>query len=368
MKTKIEEVLVKAALKNEAGREDFIKTLHQVPLNKENFDHALQCAMGLIAQRWVMDVYTPQLLCILSTPQGWDDWVDDFPFLDELILSASQDPQWLEALSFRWTSSDGRPEGGPRTTARTTAEQDEFFSACWKATIASNNVPRLQQLLNHPVWKTRLKEEYVDLAIWRPFEVWRVFHDNHHALPLRLFWQGAMATHQWDAHTDNRKKLHFLITEAGSTAEFIVQQYTHSWRYPLPQDLNEVFAGIASQVVPDTSVIEKFHHRIVNFLLKLNDTHKNLCAKEITALLTNTPLFDGQRFILALINSKEMNLTDQQSAVVEAVFNTVDPAIQNTLLPQCSNHHTFGHLPFVQKYRIEQNLESIDSSVRVKKI
>lgn len=365
MKPEIEEALVKAALKNEAGRDDFIKTLNQVPLNKENFDNALQCAIRAPAQQWVMEVYTPQLLPILSNPHGWDDWVQDFPFLDELILSASQDPQWLEALSFRWTISDGRPEGGPRTAARSNSEREEFFSACWKAAIASDNTLRLEQMLHHPVWKNTLKEEHVRAAIWRSLDVWRVFHDNH-TLPLRSFWHAIMVTHHLEADTDNHKKLHFLISHVGSTDEFVVQQYTNFWHHPLPQDLNDAFATLASEVVLDKSNIQKFHQRVANFLLT-NTINTDFCPEKTTTRLQNTPLFDGEHFILALLDFKG-TLTDHQSAVVEAVFHTLDHAIQKTLLPSCAAHPAFEHLAFVQKHRIEQNIEGADTTVRSKKI
>lgn len=364
----IENALMKAALKNEAGRDDFLKIIQQVPLSKENFDNLLQCTMGIRAQQWVIDFYTPELLVILSNPNGWDDWVQDFPFLDELILSTSQDPQWLDVLSFRWTISDGRPDGGPRNSTRSNTERLEFFAACWKATIASDNTSRLQQMLNHPVWKTMLKEEYVCSALWRPLEVWCVFHDHHQPLPLRSFWHGMMATHHLGAHTDNHKKLYFLIREAGSTAEFIVQQYAHFWHHPLPQDLNDAVADLIHKVAPDKKWVGNFHQRVVNFLLENNSANKEVCAGEMVNLLKNSPLFDEQHFILALVDFKATHLSDQQSAVVEIVFNNLEPAVQNTLLPQCVVHPTFENLAFVQKYRIEQNIQSADATVRLKKI
>lgn len=365
MKPKIEDALVQAALKNEQGRDDFIKALKHIPLNKENFDTVLQCAMISPAQQWVIEFYTPELMHILSNPHGWDDWAEDFPFLDELILSASHDPRWMDVLSFRWTISDGRPEGGPRSKARTKAERSDFFSECWNATIANDNAPRLEQMLNHPVWKTTLTEECMRLALWRPLEVWRVFHDNHQQLPLRSFWQGMMIAR---TNSDNHSKLHFLITEAGSTVEFMVQQYTHFWHHPLPQDLNDVFKAIVVGVVPNEDNIKKLHQNIVNCLFKKDRLPEHLCVNDINTILHNIPFFDGRHFILALINCTVTHLDGRGTEVVEAVFNNLDNVVQSTLLGTCMAHPLFEHVAFAQKRRIEHNIESDDTAVRVKKI
>lgn len=362
----IKDQLFSAAFAKEEGREDFLTVLRTIPLNKANFEVVFDNATSQISRQWVLEWWGPELMHILSHSNGWDDWVMDFPLIDELILSVSSDPRWLEVLSFRWTMSDGRPEDGPRETLRTPNERQEFFSECWKATISEDNTKRLEQMLGHPQWNKHLNEDIIQMAIWRPLKVWRVFHDNNQPLPLRMFWRGMMVGIQ---SPDNQEKLQFLITEAGSTPHFIVQQYAHGWSRPLPEHLALLIENIANTISVDLTTIEKLHYEIAQQLLRNdNGLIGKHSANEVASLLADTPLFDGVHLINAFVQHTKTPLDAHQSAVVEAVLQTLTADRYEKIVEQYIDHPTFADVPSMQHTRIGRTLTTADHAARLKKI
>lgn len=362
----ITDKLFSAAFAKDEGREDFLTVLRTIPLSKANFEAVYDNAISPISRQWVLEWWGPDLMQILSHSHGWDDWVMDFPLIDELILSTSSDPRWLEVLSFRWTMSDGRPEDGPRGTLRTPNERQEFFSECWKATISEDNTERLQQMLGHPQWTKHLNENIIQMAIWRPLKVWRVFHDNHHPLPLRIFWQGMMVA---PPHSDNQEKLHFLITEVGSEPQFIIQQYAHGWSRPLPEHLAMLIQNIANTISVDTTTVEQLHEEIAQQLLRNdNGLIRKHSATEVASMLIRTPLFDGEQLICALSTHAKTSLNAHQSAVVEAVLHTLTPDAYKRIVGQYIDHPTFADVPTMQHTRIGRTLNIADNGTRLKKI
>lgn len=344
----------------EAGREEFMAVLRTIPLNKANFEVVYDNAISPIARRWVGEYWGPELMQILSQSQGWDDWVMDFPLIDELVLCTTSDPRWLEVLAFRWTMSDGRPEDGPRHAPRTNDERRDFFSKCWKMAIAEDNVERVEQMLQHPQWVRYLNQDIIQTALWRPLNMWRVFHDNNHTLPLRLFWHGAMA----GGHNLNHEKLRFLICEMNSAPDFIVQQYAHCWRQSLPEDLAQLIQDVANNTCVDTNVLNKLHQNIADALLR-NTLTKT--GEGIEEAFDHIPLFDGAHLISAIAQECKTPLDDDHSAVVERVLQNLDCQTYDRIVAQYADHLIFQHVPSMQQVRIERTLSPKDNT-RSKKI
>lgn len=334
----------------EAGCEEFMAVLRTIPLNKANFEVVYDNATSPIARRWVGEYWGPELMQILSQSHGWDDWVMDFPLIDELVLSTTSDPRWLEVLAFRWTMNDGRPEGGPRHTPRTADERRDFFSNCWKATISEDNAERVEQMLQHPQWVRYLNQDIIQTVLWRPLNMWRVFHDNNQTLPLRMFWHGVMA----GAHNpENQEKMRFLITETNSTPDFIVQQYAHCWRQPLPEDLSELIQDVANNTCVDTNVLNKLHQNIADALLCNTLTKPGKAIKEVFDCI---PLFSGGHLISAIAQQAKTPLDDQYSAVVERVLQNLDCETYNRVVAQYADHPIFQRVSCMQHTRIERTL------------
>lgn len=344
----------------EAGREEFVGVLRTIPLNKANFEVVYDNAISPIARRWVGEYWGPELMQILSQSQGWDDWVMDFPLIDELVLCTTSDPRWLEVLAFRWTMSDGRPEDGPRHAPRTNDERRDFFSKCWKMAIAEDNVERVEQMLQHPQWVRHLNQDIIQTALWRPLNMWRVFHNNNQTLPLRMFWQGVMA----GGHSLNHEKMRFLICEMNSAPDFIVQQYAHCWRQSLPENLAQLIQDVANNTCVDTNVLNKLHQNIADALLR-NTLTKT--GEGIEEAFDHIPLFDGAHLISAIAQECKTPLDDDHSAVVERVLQNLDCQTYDRIVAQYADHLIFQHVPSMQQVRIERTLSPKDNT-RSKKI
>ena len=367
MNSDIERKLVAASFKDN-GRDTFVALMAQVPFNKENFNEVLSCAMQRPAVMWVVDYYTPQLLEILSTPEGWDEWSAEYPIIDELLLGATSDPRWMDVLSFRWLSSDGRPEGGERGVLRSAEEKQKFFAESWNAAISNDNVVRLEQMLNHPTWKQSLTENDLRLALWAPVEVWKLFHNHNVALPLRTFWQAAMAS----SRTDD--KLHFLLTEVGSSVEFIAQQYTFWW-CPLSPEITHTFQNIMGGARLEPKMVATLHERIVQrCFVRRGSDFVNKDANDILEALRNIPFFDPEMFIDALAHDKftspneQLEMSEQMTMAVDALIQQLDGVVQQRVANDYATHDVLGRLPSIQKLRIGGEVEALGAHGRVKKL
>lgn len=367
MNSDIERKLVAASFKDN-GRDTFVALMAQVPFNKENFNEVLGCAMQRPAVMWVVDYYTPQMLEILSTPDGWDEWSAEYPVIDELLLGATSDPRWMDVLAFRWLSPDGRPEGGERGVLRSTEEKQTLFAESWNAAISNHNLARLEQMLNHPTWKQSLTETDLRLAVWAPLAVWKLFHNHNIALPLRTFWQAAMAS------TGTDDKLHFLLNDVGSSAEFIAQQYTYSWcllSLDITQTLHQIVGGV--RLAP--KMLSTMHERIVErCFVRRGSSFVNKDANEIIDVLRNVPLFEPERFIDALAHDKftqpkeQLDLSEPMTMAVDTLIQQLDGTVQQRVADDYAAHAVLGQLPSIQKLRIASEVETLGAQSRVKKL
>lgn len=361
MNSELETQLVAASLKNEAGREEFLHLMTHAPLNKHHFEAVWACAMTTIAKTWVVDGYAPELLNILSSPQGWDDWSETFPFLDELLLATSSDPRVFECLAFRWMSSDGRPEGGERLAARSADERKLFFTEIWKAVLSVENTTRLEQMLCHPIWRHHLTDNEVCFSLWAPLKVWRILHTHNVDLPLRRFWQAAMTS------LNTSDKLHFLMTEVDSSALFIAQQYADFWR-PVPDEVALVLHSIVKNI-GDVKVVSTLHKRVVERAFTPNSSaFQDNTADEIVSALRRTPLFDTQLFVHALAGNTSVALNAHMMMVVDTLIQQLEGSVQQRLIAPYATHPVLGQCASVQRYRIADRIDTRGSSERLKKI
>ena len=362
MNSEIEQQLVEAAFQNEGGREAFLSVMAQLPLNKDNFDAVWSCGMSNAARGWVMEGFTPQLLPILTTPDGWDAWSESFPFLDTALLGVSDDPRWFEALTFRWLSVDGRPEGGERRRSCNSKERSEFFATGWDTAIAHDNITRLEQMLNHPQWLKHLKTENINLAAWRSVGVWRTLARKC-SLPLRIFWKCATV----GTLNDREEKLDFLMHEAGSTPDFIIQQYVHTWVAPFPLRNATSFQKIAPQVL-GRNLIQTLHLKIVErlFNIRLPDW-ANTTSLELAQTLKATPLFECKEFLKVITDSTQIHWNETTTETVDILIDRMDDVLRGQLLTALGGSPNLNAIPCVQRHRIETQIAT-DAHTRVKKI